>query len=131
MEEIYFINNEGKKISLENAKTHEEIAYKIIENSSDLRDEFKQSKEKNPVIFLIIHGYLHISEDKDNKSITIMYSGLSLNEKMNEIKTYFENSKRIEYKILNVDLITEILESEDIEKIEKKDKRERNRKHCK
>lgn len=63
IEDVFFIDKDGNKISDEHISSHIGLAYTMIEKDEELKKEFENSGERNPLIYLIINkGYMTFSE---------------------------------------------------------------------
>ena len=87
--DAFFINREGKKISIENLSSHIGLALEIIAKNKQLQKEFNESGEKDPVQFLIANkGYVKITDIRFYKRC--IYSSLKLSEIQREFVNYYE-----------------------------------------
>ena len=77
MDEIFFVDKKGNKISSEEISSHIGLALQIIKQEQNLESEFKSSNEKNASIFLIKEkGYMAASET-DIRNF-IVYNSLNM-----------------------------------------------------
>lgn len=88
-EDIFFINERGEKISLENVMSHIGIANKILEQDNKMNEEFLNSGKSNPIDFLIsTKGYIAVSQMQYYKSIT--YDSAKLPENNKRFLQYYK-----------------------------------------
>ncbi len=87
MEEVFFIDKDGNKISCENISSHIGLANLIIEKK-DLKKEFEQSGKNNPIEFLIENkGYIAISNSGIYRKVT--YDSEFVSEKQRRCIQYY------------------------------------------
>ena len=68
MEEVFFINKEGKRFYCENISSHIGLANLMIKQDEKLAERFKKSRKGNPVEFLLENeGCIAGSDGIDNK----------------------------------------------------------------
>ena len=61
--EAFFVDKEGKKISMDKISSHIGLAIEIMKNDAKLYEEFKKSRKRDPVDFLISDkGYIKITK---------------------------------------------------------------------
>ena len=62
-EDVFLIDNEGKRISSDTISSHIGLALKVMEQRLELKEEFEKSNRRNPLEFLLgDKGYMTISE---------------------------------------------------------------------
>ena len=87
MEEVFFIDENGNKISCDNISSHIGLANLIMEKA-DLKTEFEQSGKYNPIEFLIENkGYLAISYSDIYRKVT--YDSEFISEKQKRLIQYY------------------------------------------
>lgn len=87
MEEVFFIDENGNKISCENISSHIGLANLIIEKK-DLKKEFEQSGKYSPTEFLIENkGYIAISDIDTYRKVT--YDSEFTSEKQKRLIQYY------------------------------------------
>ena len=88
MDEIFFVDKKGNKISSEEISSHIGLALQIIKQEQNLESEFKSSNEKNASIFLIKEkGYMAASET-DIRNF-IVYNSLNVSEEQKRILEHY------------------------------------------
>jgi len=88
MDEVFFIDRDGNKISSDTMSSHYGLAHLILEQNENLKEEFEQSKRNDKVDFLIFEkGYLTVSNIGYYRKIK--FSSLSITEKQRAIIEYF------------------------------------------
>ena len=88
MEEIFFIDSEGNKISSDKIFSHVALANAILQKRKELEEEYKQSGERDPVDFLISKkGYIKISNQGYYRKC--VYSSIKISEKQKNLISYY------------------------------------------
>ena len=88
MEEVFFIDRDGNKISNEQVESHYGLAYLILQQNKQLKEEFEKGKRKDMVDFLTFEkGYLTVSNIGYYRKIK--FSSLSITEKQRAIIEHF------------------------------------------
>ena len=88
-EDVFFIDYDGNRISLDDISSHIGLAVKIIESNATLKEEFKNSEKQDPVDFLISDkGYMKLTEQRWYKKC--IYMGTKLSNRQKELCRYFE-----------------------------------------
>lgn len=84
IDDIFFVDKEGKRIYSEDVASHGALAEIILQKNEELRKEFEQSKRSNPVDFLIYQkGYLKISNQGYYHKI--VFTSLNISDKQRRI----------------------------------------------
>lgn len=92
MDDVFFINQDCKKLSSEDIASHIGLANLILENNEQLKKEFQKSGRNNPVDFLICDkGYLKIT----NQGIyqKLVYSSDKLSPRQKELVEYYTQAE--------------------------------------
>ena len=88
MDEIFFVDKNGNKISSEEISSHIGLAFQIIKQEQNLECEFKSSNQKDASIFLIKEkGYM--AGSKTDIRDFIVYNSLNVSEKQKRILGYY------------------------------------------
>lgn len=74
---IFLIDSEGILHSNENAISHEELAKYVIENDEELKEEFKKSRMKLELAFLLKKGWIYGTESDRYKEIVCLSKEVS------------------------------------------------------
>lgn len=65
MDNVFFIDKKGNRISVDGISSHVALANYILENDKELKKEFEQSGESNPANFLLINkGYMEAGGER-------------------------------------------------------------------
>ena len=88
MEEVFFIDREGNKISIDGVLSHIGLAHKIVESSDNLKSEFNKSGKVDPIDFLISNkGYMKLSNQGYYRKC--VYSSSKVSERQRAFIDYF------------------------------------------
>ena len=88
IDEAFFIDENGNKISSEEISSHIGLALRILEENEELKKEFEKSGKANPVEFLISNkGYMAGGTMGVYKSIT--YKSSSITDKQRRLLGYY------------------------------------------
>lgn len=92
----FFIDKNGEKVSIEGIFSHYDLAMKLLENDKNLQIQFKESKEKDPIDFLVCDkGYMKLTTQAYYKKC--VYHSRVISEKQRElIKEYCKNGYDID-----------------------------------
>ena len=88
IEEVFFIDRNGNKISSDNISSHIGLAQEILKQNQVVNNQFLKSGIKDPVEFLVSRGYIKISEIRWYK--VCQYSSSQITEVQREYVNYYE-----------------------------------------
>ena len=88
MEEVFFIDREGNKLSVDEISSHIGLANKIVQSSDTLKKEFEKSGKVDPIDFLISNkGYMKLTNQGFYRRC--VYSSSKVSERQRDFIAYF------------------------------------------
>ena len=89
MEGAFFMDSNGNMISCDTISSHIGLANKLLEEDEQLREEFKNSKRKDIIDFLILDkGYVKVSNIGYYRNI-VYHSG-KISQRQRELVYYYK-----------------------------------------
>lgn len=103
MEEVFFIDREGNKISMDEISSHIGLANEIVKRNKILKEDFEKSGKVDPVDFLISNkGYMKLTNQRLYRRC--VYSSSKVSEKQRDFIAYFIDEG---YKLDDIEHFTE------------------------
>lgn len=87
MYNLYFIDQEGQKISDEKMDSHTGLAREIIEANPEMKEEFLKTKDNYDLFLYKNKGYMSVSESEYRN--IIVYNSLNISEKQKSLLERF------------------------------------------
>lgn len=107
MEEVFFINKEGKRLSAENVNSHIGLANIVLNGDESLRQEFEKSKKESLLQFLLDDkGFMSVSDMGFYKKVSFDKTQIS-EEQKRWLLYYHEEGYELEDLSIGKDIIEE------------------------
>ena len=88
MEEVFFIDRDGNKISMDQISSHIGLANEIINRNEFIKQEFEKSGKMDPIDFLVSNkGYMKLTNQGFYRRC--VYSSSKVSERQRDFIEYF------------------------------------------